>query len=232
MTQIGLRLLFTMELLARSKEGEVKLEDLALSLQAPPSLIEKWLCDLKTKGFMELRGPEGSWIVVDKLGLALEAISLGASPESVSRWLHWRDFEKLCLKVFELNGFRTILSFRFKAIGHLHEVDVLAIKYPLLLAIDCKSWGIRSGKPSMLREAVKRQVKRVEALTSTLPGLKKRLGLEDGARIILTAVIVTLFEESLKIYAGIPIVPISKLNNFIQEIHAYLDSLSTWRMEL
>jgi len=162
---------------------------------------------------------------------ALERLSKGASLAEATSKLDWRDFEVFCSKAFEAHGFEVATSLRFKWSGRLYEVDVAAWRGPLLIAIDCKSWRVRPGKPSQLKRAVDRHLERAEALANALPLLQGRLGSLSSQLLYVAPCLVTLLEESVLVYRGVPIVPVSKLNSFIQELHLYLDSLASFKAQ-
>ncbi|RLF15186.1 MAG: hypothetical protein DRJ97_04625 [Thermoprotei archaeon] len=227
MTYLSVKALICLELL---REPEAELDSLASRLGLTKRVVEAKCCELRDTGLVDLQGPRVR--ALDKLSLALEAVSEGVSPETVARHLNWRDFERLCSKAFEMNEFTCTTGLRFKRLGRLREVDVLAARKPVLVAVDCKSWGIRRGKLSMLRRAIEQHLDRVGSLAAVLPELKAKLGLAEWSYAVLVPAIVTLFEESLYVHRGVPVVPVFKLNNFIQELPSYLDELATWRVKL
>lgn len=223
-----------LDILKRSGLGVIKLKDIASSLRTPLSLVEEGVEELKDRGLLKQAGLEGCFEVRSRVELALEAMKLGASSETVGRWLRWRDFEKLCREAFELNNFKVLPTFRFKAEDRWYEVDLLALKPPLMMAIDCKSWDLGRGGSSTLRKAVDRQVERVEALAKNFLKFKERFEAGGCDEILLVPSIVTLFEKTLRMHRGVSIVPIFKLNNFIQEIYQHLDLgyISLWKVKL
>lgn len=211
-------------------KGAASLEELALEAGCSVEEAVEALRKLEASGLVTLSG--GSARLLDKVMGALEALRAGAQLSEVASKLSWRDFEGLCSKAFEANGYATSTALRFKWAGRRYEVDVAAWRRPLLIALDCKSWSLRAGKASQLRRAVERHLERVGALAKALPSLQGRLKVPRGSEALVTPCIVTLLEEALKVHGGVPIVPISRLNAFIQEVQAYVDSLTTFRVEL
>jgi len=168
----------------------------------------------------------GYWWMRDKFGLALKALRLGASIEAVAQSFTWRDFEWFSSKAFEANGYEVLRSVRFSYQGRRYEVDVVAAKKPLVVLVDCKSWGIVSGKASRLRSCTLKHVERVKAFKGSLSELKRKPNMEGWDKAYLVPVVVTIFEEAVKVHMGVPIVPIFKLNSFISELETYLDTVN------
>lgn len=211
-------------LLAILSEGEGVEEDtLKLKAGVNGSALSI-LKELADEGL--LTRENGYWRVRDKLGLALKALKLGASIEAVARSFTWRDFEWFSSKAFEANGYQVLRGVRFSHQGRRYEVDVVAAKKPLVVLVDCKSWGIASGKASRLRRSALKHVERVKAFKGSLSGLKRKPNLEGWDKAYLVPVVVTIFEEAVKVYMGVPVVPIFKLNGFISELEAYLDAVN------
>lgn len=127
-------------------------------------------------------------------------IKSSADLERISREGQWQHFEQLAAFIFEENGFTAKVNV-VKMFGKKRrQYDVLAEKGNKLYAVDCKKWSGNRYRLSAIKTAVKKH--------------KERCTLLDGAAIPL---IVTLIEEEIQTYAAVPIVPINKLNAFLQE---------------
>lgn len=221
------RALLCVELL---RLGEASVDELSSRVGVSAHLVESICEELRARGVVE--AAHGRVRASDRLELALEAMREGASAETVASYLSWQDFERFCSKAFEMNGFSCTTRLRFKGVGRLFEVDVVASRRPLVVAVDCKSWGVRRGKASMLRRAVERHLDRCRALASALGELSSRVNVAGWGEAIVVPSMVTLLEESLYVYMGVPIVPAHRLNSFIQELHDHVDELASMRVRL
>jgi len=149
----------------------------------------------------------------------------GVSLEEATKDLEWKDFEGVVSDAFEANGFRTMRNLRFSHEKRRYEVDVVALERPRLVAVDCKHWGLRAGKGSALRAASLAQLKRAVNLgkkAQEVPGID----IVGWGEVTLVTCIVTLYEERVVESGGVLVVPLSKLNSFIEELRSgYFDFL-------
>ena len=125
--------------------------------------------------------------------------------QRVSKEVVWQNFEKLAAFIFEENDFltktNTVKTFNKKR----RQYDIIAKKYSKIFLIECKKWSGNRYRLSALKTATKQHKERTE--------FYQNLTKENAIPII-----VTLIEEEIKLYEGIPIVPISKLNSYINEL--------------
>jgi hypothetical protein len=156
----------------------------------------------------------------------------GVSFEEATKNLGWQDFEGVVSDAFEANGFRTLRNVRFSHRKKRHEVDVVALERPRLVAVDCKHWGLRAGKGSALKAASLAQLRRAMDLgikAHEIPGMN--IGGWGEATIV--PCIVTLYEERIIESGGVLVVPLSKLNAFVEELRSgYFDSLKAKMMTM
>jgi hypothetical protein len=149
----------------------------------------------------------------------------GVSLEEATKSLEWKDFEGVVSDAFEANGFRTMRNLRFSHEKRRYEVDVVALERPRLVAVDCKHWGLRAGKGSALRAASLAQLKRAVNLGKKAQEVQ---GIDIGGwgEVTLVPCIVTLYEERIVESGGVLVVPLAKLNSFIEELRSgYFDFL-------
>jgi Holliday junction resolvase-like predicted endonuclease len=92
-----------------------------------------------------------------------EEVRKGKELEEILEKFDWRFFEKFVREVFEANDFFVKQNFVFKT-DKKYEIDLIASRGNFLLCVDCKSWASKGSKKSKLKEAVKKQEKRVEEL--------------------------------------------------------------------
>jgi len=160
-----------------------------------------------------------------KIKLAFLAIRLGGSVEEVTRLLSWREFEGFCSNILEYHFFRVYRNFRFKSNKRRFEIDLMGLKKPYILCFDAKKWDLRPRKASGIRKSALMQLERCVELASKIPTLKTALNLNDWKEILIIPGIVTLFEEAVKIFEGVPVVPLFKFKRFIEEFEDYLDKI-------
>ncbi len=130
----------------------------------------------------------------------------------LAKSLGWKSFEELTAFIFSSMGYSVLKNFRLKR----REIDVLAYNEKLAFAVDCKHW--KRMPPSALELAVRKQKERAKALLESL----------DFSKKVVIPVIVTLYESSLKLIDGTPLVPIFKMTDFINNIYGYLGYLETY----
>ena len=145
----------------------------------------------------------------NKLKSVLSDIKSGVPIEEASRDVDWKDFEGLVAEVLESKNFEVVRNFRMKK--PTMEIDVVGIRLDTAVLIDCKHWKRMSN--SALEEIVQKQVERV----------KHYVSITD--EIMAVPVIVTLYQESVKLINKVPIVPIMQFSSFIDEFYGNLDNI-------
>jgi hypothetical protein len=162
----------------------------------------------------------------------LSMLRRGTPLEEAMKDLEWKDFEGVVSDAFEANGFRTKRNLRFSHEKRRYEVDVVALERPRLVAVDCKHWGIRVGKGSALRAASLAQLNRAMNLgkkAHEIPGM----GVGGWGEATIVPCIVTLYEERVVEHGGVMVVPLAKLNSFIEELRSgYFDFLKAKMMTM
>ena len=145
----------------------------------------------------------------NKLKTALSDIKSGVPIEEASRDVDWKDFEGLVAEILESKNFEVIRNFRMKK--PTMEIDVVGIRLDTAVLIDCKHWKRMSN--SALEEIVQKQIERV----------KHYVSITD--EIMAVPVIVTLYQESVKLINKVPIVPIMQFSSFIDEFYGNLENI-------
>lgn len=214
------------------KAEEFSFDNIIACDKLAPSLVENIVEELIGKGLVIVS--KGRLLVNSekRLRLVCFAVNLGCDVERVSRLLTWREFEAFCSNILESCGFRSFLNFRFKYRSGKGEIDVLGLRRPFILCLDAKHWGVRSGKASGLRNAVKKHVKRIEFFGGVLDKYLLNLGIEDWGECVLVPLLVTLFQERIMFDLNVPVVPVFKLNSFLMNFDGYLDELCIYRFSL
>ena len=145
----------------------------------------------------------------NKLKTALSDIKSGVPIEEASRDVDWKDFEGLVAEVLESKNFEVVRNFRMKK--PTMEIDVVGLRLDTAVLIDCKHWKRMSN--SALEGIVQKQVERV----------KHYVSITD--EIMAVPVIVTLYQESVKLINKVPIVPIMQFSSFIDEFYGNLENI-------
>lgn len=146
----------------------------------------------------------------DKLETILLAMNKGCDPERLSKKIQWKDFELFTSQLIESAGYsfeRNVVLTKPRI-----QIDVIGFYQKTALLIDCKHWmkihGFNIAKFSS------NQIRRAEIF------LEKRKDIESAIPII-----VTLYEYNCNFFDRVPIVPISKFKEFLQNFPFYLDRL-------
>ena len=118
--------------------------------------------------------------------------------QTLSKQVKWQYFEKLVGWIFEQNGFSVKVNFVSK--NPRRQYDVVAEKFNKIFIVDCKKWKGNRYKATQLKYAIKKHLERCGHFEAE----KQK-----------TPLIVTLLDEDITEYGGIQIVPIDKLNTFL-----------------
>jgi len=124
--------------------------------------------------------------------------------QKVSNEVVWQNFERLAAFIFEENNFQVETSKVKTLKKKRRQYDVIAKKNDKTFLVECKKWAGNRYRLSALRTAVKQHKERSE--------FYKNLTNENAIPII-----VTLIEEEILFCEEVPVVPILKLNSFINE---------------
>ena len=133
--------------------------------------------------------------------------------EIVSEESLWQNFERLAAFIFEKNDFRTNVNTVKTWNKKRRQYDVIAKKSDQTFLIECKKWAGNRYRLSALKKAIVQHKERTlfyESITT-----------EDAIPLI-----VTLIEEEILVFEGVPIVPVYKLNSFIRELDNHMQGNS------
>ena len=147
----------------------------------------------------------------DKLKTAFFAISNGSPIEEVSEYLNWKDFEALVSQILSENGFyveKNVILTKPRM-----EIDVIGKKLDVEILIDCKHW--KKMNESVLNDIVNKQVNRVKRYVN------------DIGQIMAVPAIVTLHQEQITFINKVPIIPVTQLSSFLDELYGNLDQINT-----
>jgi protease II len=124
--------------------------------------------------------------------------------QKVSKEVVWQKFERLAAFIFEENDFQVKTNIVKTSNKKRRQYDVIAKKKDKTFLIECKKWAGNRSRLSALRTAAKKHIER--------SGFYRDLTNEN-----VLPIVVTLIEEEIRFIEGVPIVPIMKLNSFINE---------------
>jgi Holliday junction resolvase-like predicted endonuclease len=165
-----------------------------------------------------------------RLDLAILALKRSVDVERVCQVLGWQEFEDLVALILDANGFSTQKHFRFKNQDRRFEIDVLGMKKPLVLLIECKRWT-RSWQRAATIKIVEKQIKRTEALVNSFQEVRGRLVLDGWSEAWFLPLILTLSETPLKIYKKVPVIPIFYFHTFVnEEVNLGLDKVTFYKV--
>jgi hypothetical protein len=125
--------------------------------------------------------------------------------ETVSVESVWQNFERLAAFIFEKNDFRVTVNTVKTGNKTKRQYDVIARKNNRTFLVECKKWAGSRYRLSALKKAIVQHKERCsfyESITN-----------EEAIPVI-----VTLIEEEILVYEGVPLVPVQKLNSFISEL--------------
>jgi hypothetical protein len=146
----------------------------------------------------------------DKLDTILLAMKQGCDPERLSKKIQWNDFEVFTSLLIESAGYSYERNVVFT--NPRIQIDVIGLYHKIALLIDCKHW--MKIHATNISKFSSNQIRRAEVF------LDKRKDFESAIPII-----VTLHEYNYNFFDKIPIVPISKFKEFLQNFPLYLDTL-------
>jgi protease II len=124
--------------------------------------------------------------------------------QEVSKEVAWQHFEKLAAFIFIENNFQVETGKVKTSNKKRRQYDVIARKNNRTFLVECKKWAGNRYRLSALKTAIKQHKERSEFY---------RILTNEN----VTPIIVTLIEEEILFYEDVPIVPILKLNSFINE---------------
>ena len=126
----------------------------------------------------------------------------------VSEEVVWQNFERLAAFIFEKNNFRVKVNTVKTYQKTKRQYDVIAWKGNQTFLVECKKWAGNRYRLSAVKKAVEQHKERTTFYADITN--------EDAIPLL-----VTLIEEEIRFYEGVPIVPVQKLNSFVNELDRY-----------
>lgn len=144
---------------------------------------------------------------------AFESIGSIAGLDTVAEGSPWQDFEWLAAYIFMQNGFETRVGTVKTRNRQRRQYDVIAQKNGRTLLVECKQWSGGRYRLSALKQAVGKHVERAQFY-------------ESVTGVVALPVMVVLVEEEIRIFEGVPLVPVHLLDAFIAELDIGADGFS------
>lgn len=124
--------------------------------------------------------------------------------------MNWQEFEELVKGIFDSHDFQTKFRVVFKDDEGKSEIDVVARKFGQVIAIDAKKYSEWWHRSSALKRQAEKHLERCD-----------RYSQFTEEEVI--PVIVSFIDDQIFDHWGCIVVPIEKLNDFLLNIHTYLD---------
>ena len=175
------------------------------SIPISPARNVKMNCEDKSDKRSDKKGDKESVNESDKEIAGFAQIKSISDLERISTEVIWQNFERLTGYIFEQNDFSIEINRVKTQKRRRRQYDVIARSTDLTILVECKKWSGHRPRLSALKKAVDQHKERC-AFYQALTGIEA------------VAVVVTLIEEEINSYEGVPIVPILKLNSFIAEM--------------
>lgn len=150
--------------------------------------------------------------------LAFEAVRHGAL-QQVARVLTWQEFEAFSEECLQTVGFETKKGVVVKDDHRRWQIDVIAKKGSIILAVDCKHWE-SPGYLSKLNKAAEHQNLAMEALLRQM-GIRGEI---DG-EVRALPVILTVFQPRSRIVDGVVVVSVDQFADFLSGVSPYSSDL-------
>jgi hypothetical protein len=147
----------------------------------------------------------------DRLYAAVIALQMSCDIEQISRYVSWKDFEKLASEVLRSFGYHTRTNVRL--VKPRMEIDVVGtLTDGFTIAVDCKHWK-RSNLSSITNFSQKQAAR------------SERLLKYDKTIHQVVPVMLTLHAESVMFVGRVPLVPIHRFRSFIIDVKGFLPEM-------
>ncbi|TMI70347.1 restriction endonuclease [Candidatus Bathyarchaeota archaeon] len=151
--------------------------------------------------------------------LSVRAVRLGAL-QQVARALTWQEFESFTEECLQTTGFYTQKGVIVTDDFRRWQIDVIAKKGRMVLAIDCKHWESPAYE-SRLRRAGEHQKLALRALLNKMIAKGER----ENEVLLALPIILTLFEPRARIMDGVVAVSVEQFADLLQGLSPYSSEL-------
>jgi len=212
------------------QNGQASAQEIRDNLRMTIARTREILSTFQEDSLLAVRGDSVQVTCEQRMRIATLAVEVGADIERVSRELNWREFEEISTDALKANSYEAIKHLVFSHMSARYEIDVLGVRKPLVVCIDCKHWRYGYGR-RRIELAVERQTERLRAMCAEIFRLAKIPQVSRWDRAFALPVLVTLADLSPRIFNGTPIVSILRLRSFLQELDPYSDELNVMVIE-
>jgi hypothetical protein len=169
---------------------------------------------------LQLEDPTGSRLTNPaRFKLAFEAVRHGGI-QQVARALTWQEFEAFTEECLQTVGYDTQKGLIVKDDSRRWQIDVIAKKNAMILAVDCKHWE-SPGYESKLSNAAEHQKLALQALIQQMTA-RGEVGREG---LLALPMILTLFEPRTRMVGGVVVVSIEQLGDFLERVSPFSSEL-------
>jgi hypothetical protein len=169
---------------------------------------------------LQLQDPTGARLTNSaRFKLAFEAVRHGGL-QQVARALTWQEFEAFTEECLQTVGFDTQKGLIVKDDSRRWQIDVIAKKSPMILAIDCKHWE-SPGYESKLSHAAEHQKLALQALIRQMAAR----GEAGRERLLALPMILTLFEPRTRTIGEVVVVSIEQFADFLEGVSPFSSEL-------
>ena len=169
---------------------------------------------------LQLEVPSGAHLTNSaRFKLAFEAVRHGAL-QQVARALSWQEFEAFTEECLQTVGFDTRKGIMVKDESRRWQIDVIAKKSRMILAIDCKHWE-SPGYDSKLTKAADHQKLALHALIQQMTGR----GDVEREGVFALPIILTLFEPRSRLVDGAVVVSVEQFADFLEGVSPFSSEL-------
>ena len=125
--------------------------------------------------------------------------------------MSWQEFEEEIRRILTIHGFETAFRKVFRT-ERRYEIDIIAERFDIILAIDCKRYGKHRYRLSSIKREAEKHVKRC-------------LEYEAFSGKKAVPVLVTFVQEDIILHKDCVIVPYERFNDFLCNLELYLQLL-------
>jgi hypothetical protein len=218
-------------ILEKTKGETVDKCTIKTSIRVTNELLDVLTESLKAEGLISLNEKLFGASPIQRLGIAIRAVKLGANIGRVCRALGWLEFEEMTAHVFEANGFKVHRRYRFTAEGRRWELDLLSIRYPLVICTECKHWSRGIGETAV-RKIVETHIEKVKIFSEKIKRTPGKLGFEGWGQGVVVPMMLSLQPTTLRFHDNVPVVSIMELPSFLSEFEGYLEQIANFKIEL
>ena len=201
------------------------------SVRVTSDMLTDLLKSLKAENLISLKEEIFGASPIQRLGIATRAVKLGANIGRVCRALGWLEFEEITANVFEANGFKVYRRHRFTAEGRRWELDLICIRYPLVICAECKHWSRGIGETAV-RKIVESHLEKVRMYGEKIKRKQGKLSFEGWGRCVVVPMLMSLHPAIFRFHDNVPVVSIMELPSFLSEFEGHMEEIANFKIEL